>query len=291
MTRWQRIVVIGSAVVLSVELAGSLASRSLGFPYYQVVYGTWAVYAGVAIVAGRAMNSVGSAALAAAVVGAVEAIVGGALSWWIGPGRLAGGAVAFAGLAVAVAMVILIAGVIGAVAGLIVRQRVFRIKPMVLALILSTGVSACSLEQSKPAAADTGSARQEVATAMERYLVAARSVNADSVAAFYAPDGILFEPGIQPIVSRDSIRAFMASFPGVVVEVATATPDTIEVHGTTALYWGTFFERLSFPGQARSEQHGKFVIEWVKAASGEWLIQRYYRVPQPATVPTAPAPK
>lgn len=137
---------------------------------------------------------------------------------------------------------------------------------------------------------DQGVARSEIAAAMESYLVAARSVNADSVAAFYTTAAVLSEPGIPPIVTRDSIRAFMASFPGVQVEVATATPDTIEVHGTTALYWGSFHERLAFPGQPRSEQRGKFVIEWVRDTSGRWLIQRYYRVPLPATVPTAATP-
>lgn len=61
--------------------------------------------------------------------------------------------------------------------------------------------------------------------------IAARAVDADAMASFYAPTAILFEPGINPIRTRDSIRAFMASFPGVRVDSATATPDTIEVFG------------------------------------------------------------
>ncbi len=120
---------------------------------------------------------------------------------------------------------------------------------------------------------------------MERYMVHARQVNADSVASFFTPNGTLFEPGIFPIQTRDSIRAFMASFPGVRVEVATATPDTIEVFGETALLWGSYFERLAFPGQPLSEQHGKFVIAWRRQPDGSWLIHRYYRVPLPAVPP------
>lgn len=162
------------------------------------------------------------------------------------------------------------------------------LRAMVALLALLPG--ACRVESVAVKNADAGAARSEVAAAMEQYLVAARSVNADSVAAHYTATAILSEPGMSPIVTRDSIRAFMASFPGVQVEVATATPDTIEIHGTTALYWGSFHERLAFPGQPRSEQRGKFVIEWVRDTSGRWLIQRYYRVPLPATVPTAPPP-
>ena len=72
------------------------------------------------------------------------------------------------------------------------------------------------------------------------------------------------------------------SGPGVRVDSAAVWPDTIEVFDGTALYWGRYFERLAFPGQPVSEQHGKFVIEWVRRPTGEWLIQRYYRVPMPS---------
>jgi len=133
-------------------------------------------------------------------------------------------------------------------------------------------------------------AREEVARAMERYQVAARAVDPDAIAAFFAPTGVLFEPGIMPIQGRDSIRAFVASFPGVRVDIATATPDTIEVYGSTAFLWGSYFERLAFPGQPVSEQHGKFITQWVRhpGAEGTWLIQRFYRVPLPLPAPPAP---
>jgi uncharacterized protein (TIGR02246 family) len=150
---------------------------------------------------------------------------------------------------------------------------------------LNAAVSACSAPRQEPND-NSATARAQIADAMERYMVHARAVNADSVASFFTPNGTLFEPGIFPIQTRDSIRAFMASFPGVRVEVATATPDTIEVFGDTALLWGSYFERLAFPGQPLSEQHGKFVIQWRRQPDGAWLIERYYRVPLPA----APAP-
>jgi ketosteroid isomerase-like protein len=123
---------------------------------------------------------------------------------------------------------------------------------------------------------------EEVAATLGRYLVAARPVDANAIAPFYAPNAILFEPGINPIRTRDSIRTFMASFPGVRVDSATATPDTIEVFGGTALLWGSYFERLSFPGQPQSEQRGKFVIEWIRQPDGSWMILRFFRVPIPS---------
>jgi hypothetical protein len=149
-------------------------------------------------------------------------------------------------------------------------------------------LAACRPSASSPDVVDVATARSEVAASMERYMVAARVVDPDSIAAFYTPSAILFEPGIRPVQTRDSIRAFIASFPGVRVEVATATPDTIEIHGTTALFWGSYFERLAFPGQPLSEQRGKFVIEWVRSRGDGWLIHRFFRVPMPS--PGTPAP-
>lgn len=151
------------------------------------------------------------------------------------------------------------------------------------ALLLS-----CGRAQQVADPAPDAAIRDTIAAAMERYQVAARAVNPDSIAAFYAPMAVLFEPGINPVRTRDSIRTFIASFPGVRVEVATASPDTIEVWGGTALFWGSYFERLAFPGQPVSEQHGKFVAQWVRQADGTWLIQRLFRVPIPSPPPGRP---
>jgi ketosteroid isomerase-like protein len=128
---------------------------------------------------------------------------------------------------------------------------------------------------------ESESARREVADAMQHYQVVARTVDPDSMAACFTPSGTLFEPGIKPIHTRDSIRAFLASFPGVKVHIATATADSIELHGGTAYYWGAYFERLDFPGQPISEQRGKFVAQWVRQDDGRWLMHRLYRIPLP----------
>ena len=132
------------------------------------------------------------------------------------------------------------------------------------------------------------SVRAGVVASVERYVAASRTVKPDSIAAFFATDGVLLEPGIPPIRTADSIRMFMGSFPGVVVESASVALDTVEVHDSSAYVWGTYFERLHFPGQPRSEQRGRFVMHWVRA-SDAWRIQRYYRIPLTTVVPPAPA--
>jgi uncharacterized protein (TIGR02246 family) len=149
----------------------------------------------------------------------------------------------------------------------------------------ATTVAACDRKSRSADSADQGAAQREVAAAMQRYQVAARAVNPDSIAGFYTTNAMLFEPGINPIRTRDSIRAFIASFPGVRVDAATATPDTIEIFGNKAFLWGSYYERLKFPGQPLSEQHGKFVTEWERQEDGRWLIERFFRIPIPSPAP------
>jgi ketosteroid isomerase-like protein len=144
---------------------------------------------------------------------------------------------------------------------------------------------ACSGPSRQSDQNDNAAIEREIRTALEHYMVAARAVDADAVAAFYSPTAVLFEPGIEPVETRERIRTFMASFPGVRVDEATATPETIEIFEGTVYTWGSYFERLAFPGQPVSEQHGRFVMEWVRQGDGAWLIQRYFRVPMPSPLP------
>lgn len=134
--------------------------------------------------------------------------------------------------------------------------------------------------ESKQKTAETA-IRREVNVAMQRYADAARAADADASAAFFTSTGVLFEPGISPIQSPDSIRAFIKSFPGVQVDSATMTADTIEVFGNTAIVWGSYFEKLRFSGQPPSSQRGRFVMEWMQQPNRSWLIERYYRIPLP----------
>jgi uncharacterized protein (TIGR02246 family) len=149
-------------------------------------------------------------------------------------------------------------------------------------LLLASLAVAVACASDRPGPATIAAREQEVRQAMERYMVAARAVDPDAIAACFTPTATLFEPGILPVQTREKIRAFVASFPGVRVDIATATPETVEIFGDTALLWGAYFERLAFPGQPVSEQHGKFVVEWVRQPDGAWLIERYFRVPVPS---------
>lgn len=150
-------------------------------------------------------------------------------------------------------------------------------------------VVACGSDRNAKTGAAETFVRKEVNIAMQRYADAARAVDADASARSFTPTGVIFEPGIAPIQSPDSIRAFIRSFPGVIVDSATMSADTIEVFDKVAIVWGTYFEKLRFAGQPPSTQRGRFVMEWIQQPNRSWLIERYYRIPLP-DVPDTPAP-
>ena len=154
--------------------------------------------------------------------------------------------------------------------------------------LLVTLVALLASCRSAPSDAGAAQSRAEVLATLERYMEASRRVDADDIASFYASDGTLFEPGIQPVVGRETIRAFIESFPGVRVDVATATPDVVEVFDDTVIVWGTYHEELSFPGQPASAQDGRFVMEFVREGD-RWLVQRLFRVPVETAISTDPA--
>lgn len=170
------------------------------------------------------------------------------------------------------------------------REKMNRIASCAAILATLTLLGGCETRSRIPPGTAEIATRREVSLVLSRYATAAREVDADASAAFFTPTGVLFEPGIPPIQGPDSIRAFIKSFPGVTVDSATATPDVIELFGDTALVWGSYFEKLRFPGQPESSQHGKFVMEWVLQKNNRvWLIERYYRIPLPPASPPAQA--
>jgi len=104
-------ILVGSLAVILLDAVGSLASRSLGFKYKSLVFGSWLLYATVGYFVGRGAG-LWSCAFAGGVVGLVDATLGWAVSWWIGPGRPAAELSATAAVSI-----VLIVGLSGAAFG------------------------------------------------------------------------------------------------------------------------------------------------------------------------------
>jgi hypothetical protein len=108
----------GALSIVLFDLVASLASRVFGFPYGYATLGSLLIYASIGFVAARRVD-VAAAATASAAVGFVEATLGWAISWLIGPGRLPSGTPSLGRIANTVLIVTLIGAAIGALGGII----------------------------------------------------------------------------------------------------------------------------------------------------------------------------
>jgi hypothetical protein len=86
MSRPTRGVLYGVAAVLALDTAGSVASQAFGFDYATLTPVSIVIYAAIGAYVGTT-EPVSRAAIAGAVVGLVDATLGWAISWAIGPGR------------------------------------------------------------------------------------------------------------------------------------------------------------------------------------------------------------
>jgi uncharacterized protein (TIGR02246 family) len=160
-------------------------------------------------------------------------------------------------------------------------------RPTLLLSLPLLALAACQCPPpAEPTAPVTAAVPDTVIEArMQAYVQALRVMDVERMASFFSATGELFEPGIAPIHGRGSILSFLKAFPGVVVDSASVQTRAVEVFGNTALLWGSFHEKLSFPGQPTSEQDGRFVAEWEQQADSTWLIERLYRIPLPPPMP------
>jgi hypothetical protein len=111
----------------------------------------------------------------------------------------------------------------------------------------------------------------EIEEAMHHYDDLIRSVNADSIAAIYAPNGQL---GDNPaIVGRDSIRSFLKTFSGFNVLETGSTSDSIGFRGDTATQRGTYYQRTILPEGDTVRVSGSFTATWIRI-DGRWYIAK-----------------
>jgi hypothetical protein len=113
----RRIVVFGLIAVVAFDALAAVASRRLSFWYPYATIGSWLIYATVGLLAGRAA-SVRAAAATGAALGFVEATLGWAISWLIGPGRVSLDMYAVGIVALVIVVVTLVGAGIGALGGL-----------------------------------------------------------------------------------------------------------------------------------------------------------------------------
>jgi uncharacterized protein (TIGR02246 family) len=119
----------------------------------------------------------------------------------------------------------------------------------------------------------------EVRAALQRYVHLVQRMDNAGIAAMFAPDGEVVNPGRDPIKGRPAIQAFLEQFAGYHVINETMVPRTTTVDGTHARQTGTYRQRVRGPDGNVIDVSGNFVLDWIRDGSGVWLIQRAATTP------------
>jgi uncharacterized protein (TIGR02246 family) len=115
---------------------------------------------------------------------------------------------------------------------------------------------------------------------MEAYRAALLSNNPRAIAAFYAPDGRLYEPGAPDVVGFSEVRSAMSDVfdSGRVLTDVTVEAEDIHVDGPVAFEIGTFEERFRTRGEEEEMvRRGRYMIRWRRGAEAQWRIDRFLR--------------
>jgi uncharacterized protein (TIGR02246 family) len=100
------------------------------------------------------------------------------------------------------------------------------------------------------------------------------------IASFYAPDGALVLPGMEPIVGPGRVEAFLKPL-AANADVASCEMHTtsLRVDGDTAHQQGTYSQVAGEKGKPGKLYHGTFVADWRKD-EGKWLFARLEMRPE-----------
>jgi uncharacterized protein (TIGR02246 family) len=120
----------------------------------------------------------------------------------------------------------------------------------------------------------------QVRGALQRYVHLVQAMDHAGIAAMFAPDGEVVNPGREPIKGRAAIQAFLEQFAGYQVINEMMVPRATSVDGNHATQTGTYRQRVRGPDGNVLDVSGNFVLDWIRDGSGVWLIQRAATTPQ-----------
>ena len=120
----------------------------------------------------------------------------------------------------------------------------------------------------------------QVRAALQRYVRLVQKMDHAGIAAMFAPDGEVVNPGREPIKGRAAIQAFLEQFAGYHVISETMVPRVTSVNGAHATQTGTYRQRVRDPNGNVIDVSGNFALDWIRDGSGVWLIQRAATTPQ-----------
>jgi uncharacterized protein (TIGR02246 family) len=114
--------------------------------------------------------------------------------------------------------------------------------------------------------------KAEVQARLQRYAGLMLAMDSAGMAAMFAPDGEMVNPKRPAVKGRAAIEKFLAGYSDFKVLSNADTATSTLIDGDTAEQIGTYAQKVRTPEGKLFEASGRLEIEWVRSASGEWLI-------------------
>ena len=111
---------------------------------------------------------------------------------------------------------------------------------------------------------------QEIESAMNQYNRYILSMNTDSIASIFTPDGDLGDVAH----GRDSIKRFLYRFKEFRVLSQRSVTGTITVSGDSAQQKGMYWQTTIVPPNDTVHVKGNFTTQWIWFAGSGWKIKR-----------------
>ena len=159
--------------------------------------------------------------------------------------------------------------------------------------VLITAAFAC-----QPVSADTSaSAKVAIDAANAEWPRLTSTGHADSIAEFYAADGVIMPPNMATMKGKDAVRAFFNEINGMKpAPTLTLRAERVVANGPLAVevgrwHWG-YPAGTQLPPGTPAVDSGKYIARW-EQQNGKWLMAEDIwnsDLPQPSAPPPPPAP-
>jgi len=139
-------------------------------------------------------------------------------------------------------------------------------------------LTACS-STNQVGATPTPDESANVRADMEKYNQCFSHMNADCAAAFFAPQGQIFDTGLIRAAGPAAVRSYLnQTFSAAHIDSLNATIDTITLNGDVGVVLGIYDEKTTDTTGQSSEAKLQYVAEWIQQSNGQWLLNRFSTV-------------
>jgi uncharacterized protein (TIGR02246 family) len=124
-----------------------------------------------------------------------------------------------------------------------------------------------------------GPAEPEIDAALAHYRQAVLHMDLDEVVATFDDDALIAHEELAPVVGRQNIRRFFASFADYHLLSYEIAARATSLRGTIATQRGSYRQRVVTPDGLTVDIEGSFRAEWQRQADGRWLLHSMRTAP------------